>query len=234
MRLLVTRPAPDNERTARVLRAHGHGVLLAPMLRMEAMDCVFPDEPYAGIIMTSANAARAIAGNCECAKLTTLPAFAVGRHTAHAARAAGFRDVYAGDGDRGDLARLLRAHFHVNSGPLLHLAGEDRAGDIDIPDLAVITAPIYRMRKAERFAAAVDRALVERQIDGILHFSQRSAQAYIECAHRAGLIAAGLEPLQFCLSQQIAQALAATECSGIKIAARPDEAALIELVNRER
>ena len=36
MRLLITRPEPDNERTAAVLRAQGHDVLLAPLLHIEA------------------------------------------------------------------------------------------------------------------------------------------------------------------------------------------------------
>ena len=35
MRLLVTRPEPENARTANVLRAHGHHVTIAPMLRIE-------------------------------------------------------------------------------------------------------------------------------------------------------------------------------------------------------
>ena len=37
MRLLVTRPEPDNERTAAALRAQGHEVMLAPLLRIEAV-----------------------------------------------------------------------------------------------------------------------------------------------------------------------------------------------------
>ena len=37
MRLLVTRPEPDNERTAAALRAQGHEVLLAPLLHIEAV-----------------------------------------------------------------------------------------------------------------------------------------------------------------------------------------------------
>ena len=36
MRLLVTRPEPDNERTAAALRALGHEVMLAPLLAIEA------------------------------------------------------------------------------------------------------------------------------------------------------------------------------------------------------
>ena len=38
MRLLVTRPEPDGERTAAKLRARGCEVMLAPLLRVETVD----------------------------------------------------------------------------------------------------------------------------------------------------------------------------------------------------
>src|SRR5438128_1809813 len=62
MRLLVTRPAPDGERTAAVLRARGHEVLLLPLLRVEFIpDAPLGPGPWDGVLMTSANAARALA-----------------------------------------------------------------------------------------------------------------------------------------------------------------------------
>jgi len=232
VRLLVTRPLPDGERTAGALRAHRHDVLVAPVLRMEVLNCALPDQAYAGIIMTSANAARAIATHPQRTKLTSLPVFAVGRHTARAAQGVGFPDVHCADGDRRDLTRLLRTRMEMSSRPLLYLTGEDRAGDIELACVAIVTAVIYRMVKAQRLPAAVETALTQAQIDGVLHFSRRSAQAYVECARRADLLGRALEPLHFCLSSQVAEPLATTDCTGIKIAPRPDEAALIELVNR--
>lgn len=62
MSILVTRPHPDNEATAENLRARGHVVLLAPMLKFEPV--AFHDESeadYGAIIVTSANAIRAVA-----------------------------------------------------------------------------------------------------------------------------------------------------------------------------
>ena len=156
MRLLLTRPPPDGERTAAALRAHGHDVLLAPVLRVEALECALPDRDYAGTIMTSANAARAIAGKPEYARLTALPVFVVGHHTAGAAQAAGFRDVHCADGDRRDLARLLRERFEAKSEPLLYLAGEDRAGDIEVPLASITILVVYRMVKAERLPVSFD------------------------------------------------------------------------------
>ena len=61
MRLLVTRPEPDAECTAAALRARGHIVLVAPLLRIETMEnAEIGPGPFAAILVTSANAAPAI------------------------------------------------------------------------------------------------------------------------------------------------------------------------------
>ena len=160
MRLLVTRPEPDGARTAQALRARGHAVVLAPLLRTENVDFVLPEQAFSAVVLTSANAARAIADHPGRAQLTALTAFTVGRRTAEAARALGFRDVRSADGDKGDLVDLLRADFvrtdllRMESGdraPLLYLAGEDRAGDLAGAGLPVHTAVVYRALKADHF-----------------------------------------------------------------------------------
>ena len=94
------------------------------------VDREFPNGPYGAVVMTSANAARAIARHPQRDQLTALPAFTVGRHTAEAARAAGFGDVRSADGDKNDLVALLRDRLGGGRMPLLYLAGEDRAGDL--------------------------------------------------------------------------------------------------------
>jgi uroporphyrinogen-III synthase len=230
VRLLVTRPQHDGERTAARLRARGHDVTLAPLLRIDAIDVELPREPLSAVVMTSANAARAIARHPRREALTALAAFTVGRHTAEAARAAGFREVECADGDTDDLAALLRARFNERSAPLLYLAGADRAGDLAARGVPLATAVIYRAVKVERFAPAVAAALAQGALDGVLHFSRRSAQAYLDCAARARILERALAPVQFCLSRQVAQPLAAAGAVAIRLAPRPDEAAMIDLV----
>jgi uroporphyrinogen-III synthase len=229
VKLLVTRPEPDGERTAEALRARGHEVLLAPMLRMQAVEFDLADESYQAVVMTSANAVRSLAGHRHGERLTSLPAFTVGRHTAEAARAAGFRHVHSAAGDQRDLAALLRARFSNTT--LLYLAGEDRAGDL-AGDLAasgicVHTAVAYRAVKVLHFPVEIEAALAEQSLDGVLHFSRRSAEAYVACAARTGH---ALAPLHFCLSQAVSEPLVAAGATGIRIAARPEEAALLALV----
>jgi uroporphyrinogen-III synthase len=230
VRLLVTRPEPDAARTAAALRVRGHDVVLAPLLRIGLLDFELPEGPWSAVVMTSANAARAVAEHPRRTALIAAEAFAVGRHTAEAARAAGFRTVHSADGDKADLADVLRGRRGEATGPLLYLAGEERAGEIAAGGARVVTVVVYRAVKAEHFAPEVAAALARRALDGVLHFSTRSAQAYLDCASRDGILDAALAPLHVCISRQVAQPLAAAGAAAIRIAPRPDESAMIEVV----
>jgi uroporphyrinogen-III synthase len=234
VRLLVTRPEPDGKRTAQALRARGHAVALAPLLRTENVDFVLPEQAFSAVVLTSANAARAVAEHPGRARLTALTAFTVGRRTAEAARAVGFRDVRSADGDKRDLVDLLRADLQrIQAGaraPLLYLAGEDRAGDLAAAGLPVHTAVVYRALKADHFPPPVATALAQAELDGVLHFSARSAEAYLDCAARGGIGNQALAPVHYCLSRQVAAPLSAAGAAAVRITARPDEAALLELV----
>src|SRR3954470_20739844 len=160
MRLLVTRPEPDNARTAAALRAKGHQVVLAPLLHIESIantDLGAP--PWAAILLTSANGARAVAGHPRWSELMRLPVLAVGRTSAEAARAAGFADVTSADGDADDLARLAARRFAGSKLPLLYLAGEDRSGELAVPGLTVRTVVIYRAARAGEFPPGARAAL---------------------------------------------------------------------------
>src|SRR5258708_22061342 len=100
MAVLVTRPSPDDEATAAALRGRGFEVLLAPMLRFEPV--TFHDDidaSYGAVIVTSANALRGIEPHLAGSRLLKLPLFAIGGHTAGAARHAGFDNVTPANGD---------------------------------------------------------------------------------------------------------------------------------------
>src|SRR5262245_58041847 len=234
MRLLVTRPEPDAERTAAALRANGHDVVVAPVLRIEPVAAEFGDGPFAGVIMTSANAAQAIAGHARLAQLTALPVFAVGARTANAARQAGFAAVASADGGWTKLVRLIAARVRGRGARLLYLAAEDRSGDITgtLADsgIAVETVVLYRAVATPGFARDLQAALRDGPLDGVLHYSRRSAQAFVAGATAAGLLPTALKVRHFCLTVEVALPLE-TAGARVRIAARPEEAALIELLS---
>ena len=232
MKLLVTRPEPDGARTAAALAARGHEATLAPLLRIEPIAAAFGPGPWDAVVMTSANAARALAMHPRRQELVALPVFVVGRRTSDAAREIGFAQVTSADGDAGDLVRLLNrqpAHARV-----LYLAGADQAADLAVAvgdaRTRLETVVVYRAVAETRLPGNVSTALAAGTIDGVLHFSARSAAAFV-----AALDAAGLRtPLglpQFCLSSEVAKPLAAAGAGDLRIAARPDEGSLLLLVD---
>jgi len=235
MRLLVTRPQPDAEHTVAALAGRGHQVAHAALLRVEVIaDAELGSGPWSALVVTSANALRAVAAHPRRAALLRLPVLAVGRRTAAAARAAGFPEVTTAGGDVRELAQCHREWARNDAGgdPLLYLAGEDRSGDLAaaLAGRVVHTAVVYRAVKADKFPPAIAAALAAGQIDGVLHFSRRSAQAYLDCARAAALLAPALAVTHYCLSAQIAEPLATAGARSLRTAARPDETALIELI----
>ena len=234
MRLIVTRPEPDASRTAAALRARGHTVDLVPLLHIAPEPAAELGEgPIGGIVITSANAARAIEAHPAKTDFLALPVFAVGRRSADAVRAAGFRDVTSADGNAEDLARLV-AERATRALPLLWLAGEDRAADLEAllaaKGIRVRTVVIYRAVAATAFPPVVREALAAGQVDGVLHYSARSAAVFGAIALAAGIDLKSLQTRHFCLSTEIAAALAPDGLPGLAVAAGPDEAALFALI----
>ena len=190
MRILLTRPEAEAERTAAALRERGHEPIVAPLLSIEILfDADLDAGPWTAILITSANAVRAVAGHSRHDELREIPVFTVGAHSAQAMRAAGFTDVTSADGNVNDLAKLVVARMKPGA-PLLYLAGEERSGDLAgmlrEQDFAVDTALVYRVVAAENLPQHAVTALAA-GIDAVLHFSRRSAEAYVNAARNAGL-----------------------------------------------
>jgi uroporphyrinogen-III synthase len=234
VRLLVTRPQDDGERTAAALRARGHAVMLAPLLRIEPVDADFGSEPFSAVLTTSANAARAIAVHARIGELQRVPLYTVGSRSAEAARAAGFTMVRAADGDAHDLIAIVAREMAGASAPLLYLAGEDRSVDLAEAlgrhGLTVRTAVAYRAAAAERLSREAEQAIAAGELDGVLHYSRRSAETFLRCADAVDLRGRPLALTHFCLSPQVAAPLSAAGAVHVRVAPRPDEEALLSLV----
>lgn len=228
MRVVVTRPQADSERTAVALEALGHEVLVAPLMRIEPV-AVDLAGTWSAIVITSANALQAVPATADGVK--PLPVFAVGDRSAEAARRAGFAEVSSANGDIKGLVRLVAARAVGAKAPLLYLAGEDRAGDL-VAQLAArgIEAEmkvVYRI-VAEVFPPVLAAALESGDVDAVLHFSRRSAELFAEGARASGVAGPAEDVRHLCLSAQVAEPLAGA--NRVTVAARPEEAALIALL----
>jgi uroporphyrinogen-III synthase len=241
MAILVTRPNPDDETTASSLRARGFEVLRAPMLRFEPV--AFQDDAdarYGAVIVTSANALRGIAAHLKDSALLKLPLFAVGEHTASAARSAGFENVIPADGSAGSLRDLVAASVKTKSlkkaSTLLYLAGadlaRDLAGELGERGFSVVTHTTYRMAAVTNLPRDVCDAFASNGIEAVLHYSRRSARAFLEAARSAGVEITALAIPQCCISDGVASVVRDAGATQVMVAASPDENGLFAALDR--
>jgi len=227
LRILVTRPREDGEDIARRLAAMGHQTLLAPLLSVKFLDGAAPD--LAGIqavLVTSANGARALARRTPNRHAAI---FAVGPQSAAAAREAGFLRVQSATGDAATLAQAVARWADPRAGILLHAAGEEASNALcerlTAQGFHTRRENLYRMEKAARLPEQAVQAIRQSEVDAALFFSPKSAALFAECVARDGLATDRL--IAVCISANTAAALGKLTFAEIRIAAAPNQDALL-------
>ena len=208
-----------------------------PLLRIEPIrHAELGAGPWAAVLFTSANAVRAVAAHRRFSELADLPVYTVGRRTQAAAAAAGFTSIMSADGDVNALVSLTASNPPVANPPLLYCAGEDRAGDVAgalrLRGLHVETALVYRASMVAELMPDVRAALVAGTIDAVLHYSARTAVAFVAAATTAGIGDLSIQTRHLCLSAQVAAPLAAAGARAVEIASEANEQALLALIGR--
>jgi uroporphyrinogen-III synthase len=228
MRVLVTRPKDDGIETAALLEARGHDAILAPLLGVnyhggQALHL----GGVQALLFTSVNGARAFAQRTS---LRDFPVFAVGSQTTRAARDAGFTDVRNADGNVDSLVQAVRSSVPRNGGLLLHAAGAEADGRLatllDEAGFNVRTEVLYDVPAVAELPPAAQGAIASGAADAVLLFSARSAQVFADCLAKAGLPADRL--IAVCISEAAAKPLAALRFKEVRIAARPNQASLLD------
>lgn len=217
MRVLVTRPQPDADRTAARLAAMGHEAIVAPLQAVRPLAVATPHDAFDAVAVTSANAVRH-AGKDLVAALRHLPCFAVGSASATAASER-FADVRAGSGDAralaATLARVLPAGSHV-----AYLAGRTRKDELE-RRLADAGLAVSAFETYETVAVPPTPDALARPADAALVYSAGAAR-------RLAAAFPAVPARVVCISADAAAALPAVWRARAVIAARPDEAALFE------
>ncbi len=232
MRVLITRPREAAEAVAKALAARGVESMIEPLLDITYRPAGDLDlDGVQAILLTSANGARALARATGRRDLSLL---AVGEATAAAAEVAGFRDVEAAGGDVAALAELAAAGLEPGSGPVVHVSGSvvcgDLAGRLGALGFTVRRAVLYEARPAEALSEAAAAALSQGAIDAVLLFSPRTAKAFVRLAKRAGVAGALGRVRALCLSASVADEARAVGWRAVRVAERPESAALFALI----
>ncbi|MCR6671186.1 uroporphyrinogen-III synthase [Devosia ginsengisoli] len=230
MKMLVTRPEPDAQATLARLDALGIAGVAVPLMVRQTLDSSLPPpDGFTAMVLTSANAVRALADRDMLAPYRHLPVFAVGDHTAREANEAGFERVSSAAGAFQDLVNAMT--IARMKGPIFYPAGKHQSADLAkaLAPLGVMvaTAKVYEMVAADALPDAVLAELGE-EIGAVLAYSRRSAEVFARLADalprtRRSRLA------MLCMSEAVAEPLLEARFSRISLADRPDEDAMMSL-----
>ncbi|MEL6364639.1 MAG: uroporphyrinogen-III synthase [Pseudomonadota bacterium] len=228
--LLVTRPEPDGSALAAEAEARGWRPVAAPLMRIAPLDASVVIRAGESLAFTSANGVRVFAQKRPERALTV---FCVGPASADVARAAEFEDVRTAGGDVEALASLIA---EARLGPVIHIGGVDRAGDL-VGELTRLGVEARRedVYKAEEVSALSEAALeaIGRGEPGrvwVALFSPRTARIFERATAAQDLGRLGAA----CLSANVAAALERRErYNRVAIAAAPSTDALLAAAEAE-
>jgi len=185
-----------------------------------------PDlENVAAILATSANGIRALSRRTARRDLSI---YAVGPQTAQEARRAGFSSVRNADGDAKALALAVQTWAPARA-TLLHVCAEDAPGtlqdQLSHTGFSVRRCPLYRIEPATGLPPEAKTALENRALDAAMFFSPRTSRIFTQLTE--GLPTDSLTAL--CISRATADALATRAFAQVRIAAQPNQDAMLAL-----
>jgi uroporphyrinogen-III synthase len=234
MRLMVTRPSFDADRTAGRLRSLGHDATVASLIRIEfaAQPVEWPD-PVA-IVFSSSNGVRALAKWPILAEWCDRTVYAVADRTAMVARDAGFTQIRIGRGDARGLFDLVRTTLDPQAGPLLYPtfpgAPERLPHELATAGFSVFVVNAYRRVPLDALDDETADALTGGEVDGMLFYSRGTAKIFADLARKKG-IADRLDKVAFyALAEPIVEPLRDLNTGEVWVAEKPSEDALFELI----
>ena len=231
--MLLTRAAEDAARTQDRLEARGHIVMLSPVMEMVGIEARWPSGVIDAVLATSGQAFAGSLGGPSPEARRVLPLYLVGARTAEAAARAGFLGAAQ---ISQNAASLAMAFGKLASRPqrIVYLAGRDRKPDIEtaleVIGRSVEVVEVYEARACHAPSPEAVKALRQGGLDGILHFSRRSAGLFTAMASQADVDIR--LTAHFCLSDDVAAPLREAGCAEIHISEKPNEADLLALVEQ--
>jgi uroporphyrinogen-III synthase len=183
----------------------------------------------AATLLTSRNAVAACPPS-----LYNRPVFAVGAATAAQAAEAGFTRVFNADGDARALAGLVAATLSPAAGPLFLPVAEGQGGELTAlireHGFRVVRRVAYRALAASSLPEAATRALSQGQLTHAMFFSGETSRHFVRLIRAAGLVEAISDVEAVSISERAAVALRPLPWRRIRVAAKPNQDAMLVLL----
>ena len=227
--VLLTRPEAQSVRLAASLRQRlGPRILpvISPLLSPVFHQPAIAVRQYVAVVFTSETGVEAARRMRQAGSALPLAAICVGERTAIAARSAGF-EARSADGNAEALVTMILRNRP--QGPLLYLHGRETQGDIagrlNSAGLETVSALVYQQDPQPLSGLALDALAADRPLI-VPIYSARTARLFIDAlppTRRAPLLIAAI-------SDAVAKALMPVGSQALRVAARPDAAAMLDTV----
>ena len=228
--VLVTRAEPGAARTCAALSERGFEAINAATAHLTAHPVTLGLEGVGLIAITSPFGATCLA-NATSDRST--PVIAVGDVTAASLSDAGFKHVTSARGDARDLLAMIRKH--PPQGGVLHVRGFDQTGDLSTElnahGLSARSEILYAAEPVAALPDTVWNALETRAC--LLIHSAKGAERFWSLAQTAGQIDTLRAAPVIAISEAAAEPLRRHGVSRLSIAARPDESALFDALEKQ-
>lgn len=235
-KILVTRPQPGADQTARRLSGLGIEPLVLPFTEMVKLvhrldDAVLKNAD--AVVVTSANALRH-ADKRMLNKLKHLPVFTVGDATKDAALDKGLSNVVSANGDAHDLSGLVTERLKPNSS-IVYLCGKTRTDDIEMnfakAGFKIWSVETYQTIKVSQLTYKLGQLMEHHTLDGVLLYSGISAHIYSEVWSDRTAGKSIAIPMSFCISERAKATLSPALQSQVIVCSQPRDDVMIETVD---
>jgi uroporphyrinogen-III synthase len=225
---LVTRPQPGAAETAARLTALGFLPIVSPVLTITTRT-VQPPNRFAATVVASRNAIEACPPSVH-----DRPVFAVGTATAAQAAKAGFSRVFNADGDATALAALVAETLSPAAGTLFLLAPQGQGGNLAASlrqrGFHVLRRVAYRVDSIASLPQSVALSLRQRQVSAAMFFSGETSRHFVRLLRIAELVESVRYVEAVSISERAAMALRALPWRRIRVAAKPNQDAMLALL----
>lgn len=231
MHILLTRPYAKSLETKRQLEEIGCRVSIQPVLDISPVK--HSSDIYRNskaLILTSFHASSQISQREEIDKNMTI--FAVGEATARPLHDAGFKNVYAAEGNAQSLLPIIREHFRPEDGLITYLSGwhitQDLAKALAMNGHEAQRVVIYKANLINDISPLTKAEIQRQEIDCVILMSNRSAHQFCKMCYEAKIIKHLSRITALTMSEEIAKSIENIKWKDIKIAQEPSMNSIIE------
>lgn len=222
MRVLITRPDDPHDPYIARVRALGAEPLSYPLYHIEPLAADIDLTGIRALVFTSAHGAASFAAQSA---RRDLPVYAVGPQTAQAARDAGFTIVRHANGTAADMMGLIPDDV----GAVLY----GRGAEIAYPVADTLARRHIPVREAILYKTApIEPLRPVPPCDGVLFFSARTVQAFVDCVIKQGLSHNFAATKALCLGEGMVEFLSPLPWAAIEVARQPDRAGMLALMEK--